>query len=108
MPRQLNTVSEDFKQAAPFLRTLRIDERNNGIFEPVLMYLAELLHCLRLGIVQKAEQHFTVDRKTAVKVGRFSDRVAVLVTEYAEQFSLIVFFGFYSIQFKFPSLYISL
>ena len=86
MPRQLNTVTEDFKQAAPFLRTLRIDERNNGIFEPVLMYLAEFVHCLRLGIVQKAEQHFTVKGKTAVKVGRFSYSVAVLVTEYAEQF----------------------
>ena len=92
MPRQFDTVTEDFKQAAPFLRTLRIDERNNGIFEPVLMYLAELLHCLRLGIVQKAEQHFTVKGKTAVEVCCFSDRVAVLVTKYTEQFSLILFF----------------
>ena len=63
------------------------------------MYLAELLHCLRLGIIQKAEQHFTVDRKTAVKVGRFSDRVAVLVTENAEQFSLILFFSKYIVHF---------
>ena len=83
---------EYFNQTAPFLRTLGIDKANERIFEPVLMDFTELLHCLRLGIVQKAEQHFTVKGKTAVEVCGVSDRKAVLVTKYTEQFSLILFF----------------
>lgn len=93
LTEKLDAVFEDFKQTSPFFRTLRIDERNNGIFEPVLMYLAELLHCLRLGIIQKAEQHFTVKGETAVEVSGVSDSKAVTVAEYCEQFGLILFFS---------------
>ena len=82
MPRHLNTVLEDFYQTAFFLSALVIYEGNKRILKSVFMYLAEFFHCFRLCIVQKTEQHFTVNCITTVKIGGISDGKAVTVAEY--------------------------
>ena len=66
-------------QAATGFGGFCIDKAYDGILQIVLVYFAQVLHRIRLGIVQELEQHFPVNSEQAVKVGSLADNIAVVL-----------------------------
>ena len=95
---------QHIQQATARFCNLRVDETDDGILKIGFVDFAERLHFLRLGIVQKLKQQFSVHGKEAIIAGRLTDNVTIVLREPVHDEMLIFFFGQYVIHVPSTSL----
>ena len=88
-----DAVLQHLDQTTTGLGGLRVDEADDGVLQISLVDLAEIVHRVRLSVVQEFEQHLTVNGEIAVKVGGFANDIAIVLGQPFQQEFLIVFFG---------------
>ena len=70
---------QDLDQAATGLGGLCVDKADNGILQIILVNFTQIIHGIRLCIIQEFEKHFPVNSKQTVKVGCFADNIAIIL-----------------------------
>ena len=70
-----------------------IDDVDDGLLGVLFEDFAQLVHHIRLGLVQKLEQHPPVHGKGPIIVRGLADAVPVMVLQIVHDFMLVLFFG---------------
>ena len=74
----LNTVLQHLNQAAAGLGGFRIDKADNGVLQIVLVDFPQVVHGVRLGIVQKLKEHLPVHGEGTVKMSGLANDIAIV------------------------------
>ena len=88
--RKLNAMLQNLNQTTTCLRSLRIDKADNRLFQIVFVNLAQILHCIRLCIVQEFKEHLTIHGIIAVKIRSLTDYKTIVLLQTLQK-ELLVF-----------------
>ena len=91
--RDFNTMFQYLDQAATGFGGFSIDKAYDGILQVALVDFPQVVHGVRLGVVQKLEEHLPVHGKGTVKISSFANNIAVVFFQTLQEKPLIVFFG---------------
>ena len=72
---------QHLNQAASCLRSLRIDEADNRLFQIVFVNFTQIIHCIRLCIVQEFKEHLTIHGIIAVKICSLTDYKTIVLLQ---------------------------
>ena len=90
--RDFDTMFQYLDQAATGFGGFSIDKAYDGILQIVFVDFPQVVHGVRLGVIQELEHHFPVNSEQAVKISRSANDIAVVLREPFQKKLLIFLF----------------
>ena len=73
-----DAMFQHLNQTATGLGDFCVDKADDGVLQISLVNLTQILHCVRLGVIQKIKQHLPVHGEGTVKMSGLADDIAIV------------------------------